>query len=83
MKPRPGRGTDWWGVVRRVKKMSARSSRWPKVAAHQAREVPHPSQVPRLEVASMVVVRSAWAVVVRRAMPVARWRKEGAMVLEG
>jgi len=61
VKPRPG--SDWplKGVVLVVKKMSARSSRVPKARAHQASEVPHPSQVPLFEVGSMVVVRSAAA----------------------
>lgn len=42
-----------------VKKMSARRSLLPKARAHQAREVPQPSQVPQLDVGIMIVVLSA------------------------
>lgn len=44
-----------------LKKISAKSSRAPNFLAHQASEVPHPSQVPQLDFELMVVVVSATA----------------------
>lgn len=65
LSPRPGIEAPLKVVELVVKNISARLSCWPNLAAHQARETPHPSHVPQFEVDTMVVV--TWAVIgVRR-----------------
>src|SRR5688500_14602124 len=77
--PRPGSVLPPYGTDLVVKKMSAKSSRAPKTFAHQAREVPQPSQLPNVVDGLTPIVASAWAVpaarpVPRRAPPVAASR---------
>lgn len=61
LKPSPGTLLELKVVLSRLKRMSARSSRFPKAFAHQAKDTPQPSQVPQLELALMVHVSSAAA----------------------
>src|SRR5690348_9929602 len=68
-RPRPGSVVPLYVVDLVVKKMSAKSSRAPNTLAHQAREVPQPSQVPYDVPGLTAIVASARAVPVARALP--------------
>lgn len=61
LNPSPGTLLELKVVLSRLKRMSARSSRFPNAFAHQAKDTPQPSQVPQLELALMVHVSSAAA----------------------
>src|SRR3954447_6060341 len=69
VRPRPGSEVPLYVVDLVVKKMSAKSSRAPNTLAHQAREVPQPSQVPYEVPGLTEIVASARAVPVARALP--------------
>ncbi len=65
-RPRPGTEAELKFTLEVVKKRSARLVLVPNLAAHHARETPHPSQVPQLLEVEMTVVSSAWMSVGRR-----------------
>ena len=67
--PRPGSDVPLYVTDLVVKKRSAKSSRAPNTFAHQASEVPQPSQVPYVVPGVTAMVASARAVPVARALP--------------
>src|SRR4051794_32132691 len=68
-RPRPGSVVPLYDTDLVVKKMSAKSSRAPNTLAHQASEVPQPSQVPYDVPGLTAIVASARAVPVPRTPP--------------